>query len=103
MKFKVEVNKQNRGIKGFYNLVLLGSLPESNLIINMKPFGKNDLAILIDAVANQVTNIELDRELAELRDGNLNPVVVAGIKKFWQYALWYFFVALTISISKSLL
>ncbi len=101
MKLEVGVNNQNTAGKGFYRLVFLGSLSETILVINMKPFGKNDLAILIDAVANKSTNVEMDKELAELRDGNLNPVIVTGIKKFWQFALWYFMVTLSISIANS--
>jgi len=103
MKLEVGMNNQNTAGKGFYRLVFLGSLSEPILVINMKPFAKNDLAILIDAVANKATNVEMDNELSELRDGNLNPVVEAGIKKFWQFALWYFLVALSMSIAKAFL
>jgi len=74
------------------------------IAINMKPFGKHDLAVLADVLASRAPGAKTDEMVEELRRGNFSPVASATAKKIWQVSwsifLMFFIIALIHGLTK---
>jgi hypothetical protein len=73
------------------------------LMINMKPFSKKNMAIVVDAINTANPNTELLGAAATLKDGEFGPIIHGVIKKFWQVAIWLFFLSLLIGFVNHLM
>ncbi len=91
-------SKQSGRQKSYYSLNIFTHSPKQHLSINMKPFSKRDLAILIDAIMVANPSVELDRLSRNLYEGDFKPIVSQSIRKFWQFALWWFLVFLVMGL-----
>ncbi len=60
---------------------------DEKLSINMKPFSKKDLAILIDLVATKNNKIELNELATELREGKYSKINNESIRKVFQMVI----------------
>lgn len=68
------------------------------LSINMKPFSKRNLIIIVDAITIANSNVELDAPALALKQGDFKPVVSATIGKIWQILLYIFWIFLAIDL-----
>lgn len=50
------------------------------MVINIKPYSRRDLAILIDAIATQTPGVKLDAYTAALRQGITRSIEVKGVQ-----------------------
>ena len=94
--------KQERQV-GYYRFNIFTHSSEVPYTINMKPFSKRDLAILVDLAVAANPSIKLDKLAHDLYEGNFNPIASQGIRKFWQVALWIFLIFLIISLLRHLI
>ena len=83
--------------KGYYRLVLSSS-PGETLTINMKPFGKADLAAVLHELRTHAPDATMDTLSSELLQGNLKPVVIAGLRRIWQVLLLVTLVSLAVAL-----
>ena len=96
--FFSDVKKVKISIGLYYQLNLFGARNSQPLTINMKPFSRRNLAIIIDAVASENQAVELDRLSVSLVEGDFKPIISAGVKNVWQVFLWIFWIFFAISL-----
>ena len=90
-------SERERTARGsYYRLNIFRNDIEKPFSINIKPFSKRDIAILIDAITIQNPSVELDKLSQNLKEGNFRSITSAGIRKFWQVLLWLFWLFLTL-------
>ena len=89
--------------RGFYRLNLFRHAIEEPVTINMKPFSKRDLAIIVDRITVANPSVGLDELSQSLKDGDFGPIVKAGIRKVWQVALYIFWLFLTLNLVRHFL
>jgi hypothetical protein len=88
--------------QAYYRLNILQN-GQKTLTINMKPFSRRDLAIVMDAIYSHNPNIKMDDYSRSLKDGDFKPILMGGIKKMWQVMLFIFSFSLAISLLHLLL
>lgn len=88
---------------GYYSLNIFNT--NQKISINMKPFSRRDLAIVIviDSIYSYNKSIELNELAMKLKDGNFKPIVMQGIKKVWEVALLIFVIFLVIGLINALI
>ena len=86
----------------YYRFNIYTRSSEKPLTINMKPFGKRDLAILADAIVTKVPSVKMDELTHQLKEGNFKPIVSEGIRKIWQIALLVLWIFLALAIFHAL-
>ena len=65
----------------FYQMVLYDYEHNELLTINMKPFSKNDITLLVKNIVLQKPDITIDKFFKAIIDGNFNPVIQEGVNK----------------------
>lgn len=93
LKIGLSSEKQKRG---YYRMYIEGE--NNQLIINIKPFSKNNLAILVDTLVKNNPSIELDKYSSDIRKGNLDTVVKVGISNVWQIIIYVFLMSLVVAL-----
>ena len=96
------VGSESSTNNAYYRLIIHTKNAEYPLIINLKPFSTKDIIILVNALSFINPSIELDELSQSLRDGDIMPMVNAGISKIWQICLWILFVFLLVDLSSML-
>ncbi|PWB38725.1 MAG: hypothetical protein C3F02_02340 [Parcubacteria group bacterium] len=90
--------KTDRRLNGFYRLNIFTNNARQLRTINLSPFGKRDWAILIDTIMTANPATELDVFSKNLYKNDFKPITHEILKKFWQFALWSFFICLILSL-----
>jgi len=101
VKMRIGFKKGLKDINsGFYILDLVRN--NKKLSINIKPFSKQNLTILINSIIDQNHNIELDEFTLALKNNNLKPIVKEGVKTMLQTISIVLIIEVVIIIAKSL-
>lgn len=74
----------------FYRLNILSRTGTEPLMINIKPYSKTDLGILVRTIINRGKGVTLDRLCQALAAEDLAPVVNEGITQFLRWLPWLF-------------
>ena len=101
--FKVLSAEESARKSALIVLEIYTKIKEAPLAINMKPFSKRDLAILVDVVSKKNPEIDMDAVTLKLKEGEFKPVSISTIKNFWKYFLRFLWIMLAILFIRSLL
>ena len=76
---------------------------ENPLTINMKPFGRSDLARVAKAIVANAPSAKIDKSVVSLSQGSIKPATRAALQQIWKVAILIFVLFLILGVVRALL
>ncbi len=102
MEINIGLKHKANAKSAFYQLDIYERGSIELLSINMKPFSKRDLAIIVDTIAIKAPSAKMDELTYQLKEGDFKLIVSEGIRKSWQVLLIIAVMSLSIAIFHAL-
>ena len=87
---EMRIGRITGGKEGFYSLALLRRSSNKPELINIKPFSRKDLAMVVQTINAKAPNVEMDTYAQHLKNADVRPIIAQGIRRIWQPLLYLF-------------
>lgn len=101
-KLKIDVGLGPASLKhhAYYRLFFVDKSGKEILVINLKPFSRRDLALLVDIVSRKNKEVEMDELSMKIKEGGISSIAAEGARNIWQIASLIFWVFLLSSLMR---